>query len=285
MSFIEFVRNTRTEFEDFLQQKMPTQEDGEPIWKSLQGGKRLRPLLCILSYRARGGTAQDYEEALDVATAVELGHCASLCHNDIIDKDLERRGNPALWVENGIPRAMMVGHEAISWGFQISLDHGDDIAETFLGAWDQSLRGELREISARENQKGSTSTRLDIITKKTGGLFSAASKVGSQAADASQDLQKLMEEYGLMIGMAYQFADDLFELRNGKNEDLLKMLEDSGELKNATLEEYLEEEMRDVIKKSEKLSHNPRIPKSEFKEFLSEAPEFFVNQMLRESKY
>ncbi|KXA90994.1 hypothetical protein AKJ57_02835 [candidate division MSBL1 archaeon SCGC-AAA259A05] len=280
MSFIEFVRNTRAEFEDFLRQKMPTQEDGEPIWKLLQGGKRLRPLLCILSYRACGGTDQDYEEALDVATAVELGHCASLCHDDIIDKDLERRGNPALWVENGIPRAMMVGHEAISWGFQISLDHGDDIAEIFLSAWDQSLRGELREISARENQKVSTSIYLDIITKKTGGLFSAASKVGSQVAGASQGLQNLMKKYGLMIGRAYQFADDLFELRNGENGDLLKILGNSGELKNTTLEEYLERKTKNSIKKSEELVHDSRIPELEFKEFLNEAPKFFVDQML-----
>lgn len=281
----EFIEQTVADIENALRHRISGQSDGATLWKLLEGGKRLRPLLCILSFGACGGTDEGYGDALDVAAAVELGHCASLCHDDIVDKDLMRRGKPALWVEDGIPEALVAGHRAISLGLQISLTHGAEIAETFLEAWDRSLRGGMREIEARKGRNITAATYLDIIGEKTASLFSAASKVGAQVARAPPDLQLLMAEYGEAIGVAYQIADDLSEPHEGKTMELSSLMSQVGESGGAIpLQEFLRKEMEATIKKAEELSQDRRLPKGKFRSLLSQAPSYFVDKILAEGR-
>jgi geranylgeranyl pyrophosphate synthase len=282
MDFTVFVERTRGDIEGALRRRVVGRDDCKLLWKMLEGGKRLRPLLCILSFRACGGADGGYENALDVATAVELGHCASLCHDDIVDRDLRRRNKPSLWVEEGISEALMAGHRAISLGLQISLTHGSEIAETFLEAWDRSLRGGLREVETRKGKKLTGSEYLDIIAEKTASLFSAAAKVGSQVAGASRELQKLMEEYGAAVGVAYQVADDLSELHKGKPGELSSLIGQSYKSETAaSVQEFLNGEMKTAIEEAERLSRDERIPESEFKPFLSRVPMYFIGHLLK----
>jgi geranylgeranyl pyrophosphate synthase len=282
MDFAKFVEEARSDIESALQQRIAGRDDGGLLREMLEGGKRLRAILCILSFRTCGGKEEDYENVLDVAAAVELGHCASLCHDDIVDRDLRRRGKPSLWVEEGVPEALMAGHRAISLGLQISLTHGREIAETFLEAWDRSLRGGLKEVKTRKRQKLTTAEYLDIITEKTASLFSAAAKVGSQVAGASRELQKLMDEYGEAVGVAYQMADDLSELHEGKPGELSSVVGQSCELNAAdSVREFLSGEMETAIEKAERLSRDERIPESEFKPLLSQVPRYFTGLLLK----
>ncbi len=282
MDFINFVSETRVDIENTLR-RVTSQSDGKILWKLLEGGKRLRPLLCVLSFKACGGTDKSYRDALDVAAAVELGHCASLCHDDIVDRDLTRRGNPALWVENGIPEALMAGHRAISLGLQISLSHGAEIAETFLNAWDRALRGGMAEADMRRGRRISAARYFKTIEEKTASLFSAASKVGSQVARAPRDLQGLMKEYGEAIGVAYQLADDLSELHEGKAGELSSLVGETGRLGGVVpLQEFLKGKMEAAVKKAERLSRDRRIPESEFKRLLAQIPRYSIDKILGE---
>ena len=283
MDFARFIEGTRADIENALRRRISGLSDSEILWRMLEGGKRLRPLLCILSFRACGGTDENYGGALDVAAAVELGHCASLCHDDIVDRDLTRRGKPALWVEVGIPEALMAGHMAISLGLQISLAQGTEIAKTFLEAWDLSLRGGLMEIDVRKGQRNPVTLYSDIIAKKTASLFSGASKIGTQVARAPPDLQRLIEDYGMAVGVAYQIADDLSELHEGKTGELSSMMIEAGNPKGAaSIQGFLREKMEATVKRAEKLSRDKGIPESEFKPFLAQLPRHFVDQILGE---
>jgi geranylgeranyl pyrophosphate synthase len=276
MDFEEFVKKTVADVEGTLREIL-TREGSEDLQKLLEGGKRLRPLLCILSFRACGGGDGNYGDALEVASAVELGHSASLCHDDIVDRDLRRRGKLALWVEEGVPRALLTGHLAISLGLRISLEHGEEIARTYLDAWGKCLRGSMREIEVRSGGKETVNGYMNIIAGKTASLFSAASKAGSIVAGASEELQKLMEDYGMALGMAYQLADDFVELQAGRAEELWVV----EEFREANIpHEFLERKIRTFTRKAEKLSRNRKIPESEFKFFLACVPKYFVGQIL-----
>jgi geranylgeranyl pyrophosphate synthase len=283
MDFFEFIKKTRAEIDNALLRLISNRDDRRILLALIEGGKRLRPLLCILSFRACGGTDENYGGALDVAAAVELGHCASLCHDDIVDRDLTRRGKPALWVKEGIPEALMAGHRAISLGLQVSLTQGAEIAETFLEAWDRSLRGGLSEIEARKGQRIPVAAYLNIIADKTASLFSAASKVGAQVAHAPLELQGLIEDYGMAVGVAYQIADDLSELHEEKTGELSSMMGWASKLKGPTsLRGFLKGKMEAAVKRAENLSHERGIPESEFKPLLSRVPSYFVDQILGE---
>ena len=278
---IESMDKTMVEIENALRQRICGQNDGEILWSMVQYGKRLRPLLCVLSFKACGGINGNYGEALDVAAAVELGHCASLCHDDIVDKDFTRRGHPAFWVENGISEALITGHRAISLGLQVSLSHGAEIAETFLEAWDRALIGGSMEAEARRNRRISTVEYMKIIEYKTASLFAAATKVGSQIARAPHDIQNLMSEYGMAVGVAYQLADDLSELHENKEGELSSIVEWS-KVKNsaASISEYLIGEMKAAIEKAEELSLDKRLPASKFKPLLGQVPKYFTELIL-----
>ncbi len=282
MDFHEFVEEARAEIDDTLKRLLSDREDRKIIWKMIESGKRLRPILCILSFKACNGSDENYNKALNVAAAIELCHCASLCHDDIVDRDVTRRGKPALWVEAGIPDALMAGHRAILLGLQISFAQGAEVANTFLGAWDQSLRGGLMEIDVRKGLRDPIKFYFDIISKKTASLFSGASKVGAQIAYVSLNLQAIIEDYGMAVGVAYQIADDMSELHEKKEEELSSLM---GKVSNPAgasyIQGFLNTKIEAAIKKAEDISRDEQIPEGEFKSFMSQLPRYFVDRILR----
>ncbi|KXA90165.1 hypothetical protein AKJ61_01350 [candidate division MSBL1 archaeon SCGC-AAA259B11] len=283
--FYEFVHNAKSDFEEFLKEKVSKRKKGNRFYQILTGGKLLRPVLCILTYRVCSGSNLNSEEILNTAVAVELGHAASLCHDDIIDNDLVRRGSDAAWVENGISEVLIMGHRMISWGFQISLSQGRKIADTFLNTWDTCTEGELEEVEVKNNRKKiSPKTYSSIISKKTASLFSASAKAGSAVGHASLELQKVMEKYGALVGRTYQLADDLSEMPSKEDSELFKLLEKSNELEETPIDNYLKERMNESRKKAKKISQSEKIHNNKFKPLLSKLPDYFIKQKLEEKK-
>lgn len=281
--FHGFVQSTKSDFEEILKNKIYERRDGERLWEIMTGGKRFRPILCVLSYKVCNGAGSNSKSIWDTSVAVELGHSASICHDDIIDENYTRRKNSASWVKNGIPETLMIGHRMISLGFKIALSQGEKIAKTFLNAWDTSSEGELEEINVRYNRMEiSPAIYNSIISKKTASLFSAAAKSGSQIAEASQDLQKLMERYGLLVGRAYQLADDLSEIPEKENFELFELLEETEGQDWNSVDNFLRKNIEDNLKKAKKISENNEIPDNDFKSFLRKLPEYFINQILEE---
>ena len=104
------------------------------------------------------------EFSLEGAVIVELAHTASLIHDDIIDKDKERRGKTSLYVKEGIANAVLTGHRMLSLGFNIALKHGKEAAKLYIEAWNDVLNGEIDEVDF--NKK--SIKNLKKISTKTG---------------------------------------------------------------------------------------------------------------------
>jgi geranylgeranyl pyrophosphate synthase len=208
----EYLGKLRRDFNLHMYKKVKSNLDSSIAENIVSGGKRLRPLLLLLVFKAFNG--KDFEKALDVASALELAHNASLTHDDIIDVDFERRGKPTLWRQIGIGRALIEGHRLINLAFQIALSEGLEIAKIFLEAWDRASNGVLKELMHRE-LPGKT-LYLRIIKEKTASLFEAAAECGALIAGASPELIKQAKKFGEKVGIAYQLADDYVDIIKGR---------------------------------------------------------------------
>ena len=204
------------------------------ITSILTAGKRLRPLVAQLSFKVCTGgkeTPYQYQRFIESTVAIELAHTASLVHDDIIDKDKTRRGKPAFHIKEGIPKALLIGHQMLAIGFNIALSHGKKFAKLYVDTWGEVLNGEMREVdydedyddnAIKNDTDGITSKSkifkeyFKIINMKTASLFSSACKAGAIEAEASGEILDILANYGREIGLAYQLADDLVDLENGE---------------------------------------------------------------------
>jgi geranylgeranyl pyrophosphate synthase len=300
-------------FED-IEQKIQGIITDKSVLSILHGGKRLRPLLAAICFKACTQGKEEprlYQRFLEGTVAIELAHGASLVHDDIIDGDVTRRGEPAFYIKTGIDNAILTGHKMLVIGFNIALSHGEKIAKLYMDAWSGTLDGQLDEINFNSKDLQDVNITADskffqvysrIIDLKTATLFSAACKAAAYWADVSDELADLLGDYGREVGFAYQLADDLVDLEKGEMIDsvvipLLTRLEKKTS-KNGTLRAkairrkieknsseikkvYLEEISKHVAK-AQAVSNSPLIPETTFKKFLYDAPIYSINKMLEE---
>jgi len=306
----DFFDSSRKDLEEKIKKTISDQN----IILILEGGKRLRPLLAHLSFKVctQGNESRfQYQKALEGAVSIELAHTASLIHDDIIDKDKERRGKPAFHVKEGIVNAFITGHKMLAVGFNIALSHGKLVAKLYVESWDEIVNGELDEVNFNKNdinraKKISTKSTIfeaynKIIDMKTASLFSSACKAGAIEADMSGDILKAFADYGREIGLAYQLADDLVDLANGEMIDsvvipLLNKLENKITVRPLTvrmvkkkfdkhsskIQQLYLDEIKNHIENAEELSKLDIIPSSPYKDLLMDAPTSIINKMLRE---
>jgi octaprenyl-diphosphate synthase len=300
-----------------IEKKIITTVTDKEIVEILNGGKRLRALMAALSFKActRGKeTKEQYQKSLEGTVGIELAHGASLVHDDIIDKDVERRGKTAYHVQVGVGKAILTGHKMLITGFDLALKHGKDVARLYLDSWNEVVNGEIDEVYFNKNSVGiehiSTKSQIfeaynKIINMKTASLFSSACQAGALEADVSKQVLKVFADYGREIGLAYQLADDLVDLEKGELIDsviipLIKKIENSSikitEIKKVEIKRkfnknkdkikqiYVEEIQRHVNNAVE-LSQSKLIPSSNYKDMLSDAPRYIINKMLREINF
>ncbi len=305
--------------EDFFDSSLLDVEDkithtieDEKIRDILHGGKRLRSLLVQLSFKActKGKEeAHHYDRMLEGTVSIELAHGASLVHDDIIDKDAERRGKPAFHIKEGIANALLMGHKMLTTGFDIALSHGKEVAKLYVDSWNEVVTGEIDEVNFNKETGTANMSKSDlfdsyrrIIDLKTAVLFASACKSGVLEADMSGDILRVFGDYGREIGLAYQLADDLVDLENGEMLDsvilpLLNQIESKKSKMNFLkkreikkvfeknkdkIKEYYFEEIKKHIKNAEELSKSDLIPESVYKNLLGEAPSYVINKMLRD---
>lgn len=314
MDFAEFFRY----IQGVIREKIKREIDDEDMKYALEGGKMLRPAMLILSFKACNGKDEYYDNALESAMGIELAHSASLIHDDIMDGDDERRGKPSLHIIKGIGSAILVGHRMISKAFRISVNHGMENAKIFLDTWDKSLMGQLKDIDFTAHLKDILNGKkpeelvkeyFRIIEMKTASLFATACRAGAIEAKAPLEVRDLMEEYGRRVGIAYQLADDLVDIANGKfeegiimpiirafgdnvNEDLIeqikkdgnKILEEALRRNGLDLREMYMNEIKKQIMEANELADSPLIANSPYKKLLKEAPIYIVNAMIKNIK-
>ena len=175
-----------------------------------QKGKRIRPLLVLLSAQACGGAATDTTHR--AAALGELLHTATLVHDDVVDDAEERRGVfsiNALW-KNKI--AVLLGDFLLSRGLLLSLDHNDDsILHTLSDAVRRMSEGEFLQIEKSRLLDVDEATYFRIISDKTASLISACTKSGAVSVSDDEALIERMDAFGETLGLAFQIRDDLFD--------------------------------------------------------------------------
>lgn len=174
-------------------------------------GKALRPTLTMLIAEGLGGVA---EWAQKLGVAVQLIHDFSLVHDDIVDEDRSRRGQPALWVRDGMPTALNTGDALLTAAFLTITRSGApprlvQLAADLLGAATlEMVGGQQADIEATGKPPAELSAYLRMIDLKTGALLGAATGMGAVAARASLEVVSACETFGRTLGTAFQLRDD-----------------------------------------------------------------------------
>ena len=177
-------------------------------------GKRIRPLLVLLTTQASGG---DWHKALPAAAAVELIHNFSLIHDDIEDNSTLRRGRPSIWVKWGIPLAINTGdtmftlaHLAVldiekTNNHHITLEAVKILQTTCL----HLTQGQHLDISYEDEQVLPVEAYWPMIQGKTAALISACTEIGALIADVDKSTRKTYRRFGRDLGLAFQALDDI----------------------------------------------------------------------------
>ena len=194
---------------------------GEYIVNS--GGKRLRPLLVLLS-----ALAVNYkgDKHIHLAAIIEFIHTATLLHDDVVDESTLRRGNEtanAIWGDHS---SVLVGDFLYSRAFQM-LVNIDNMAVMKLMAdtTNQISEGEVLQLLNVKNTSTSEADYFNVIECKTAILFAAACEIGAIINNCEPATQQALHDYGLNLGIAYQLADDVLDY-NSTVEELGKNIGD-----------------------------------------------------------
>jgi geranylgeranyl diphosphate synthase type I len=178
-------------------------------------GKLLRPTLLLESALAVGGAVH---EVLPAAAGTEFGHVASLVHDDIIDGDQTRRGQPAVHAMYGADTAIVAGDALIFQLFSclaecrhagVADDRIVTALEILAHCGGDLCRGQLLEAEITQQRLLDVNIYLEMIELKTAALFSAACRSGAVLAGGREDWVQALGQYGTSLGIAFQIQDDL----------------------------------------------------------------------------
>ena len=174
------------------------------------GGKRIRPLIVLLSARACG--ASDLERIVKAAAMIEFIHTATLLHDDVVDNSDSRRGIKTAHQSFGNESTILVGDFLYSRAFQIMVQINHmGIMEVMSDATNIIAEGEVLQLINSGNPKITKEQYLEVIYRKTGKLFEAAMVVGGLLSNQSQTVLTTLQLFGKELGMAYQIVDDVLD--------------------------------------------------------------------------
>ncbi|KTD23813.1 octaprenyl diphosphate synthase IspB [Legionella lansingensis] len=173
------------------------------------GGKRLRPLLVLLSSHACGYKGQDH---ITLAAMVEFFHTATLLHDDVVDESTLRRGRETANEIWGSKASILVGDYLFTQSVQlmVSVDN-PQILRLLADTSHEISCGEVKQLVNRHNFDLSIEEYLDVIRAKTALLFAASAAIGAYLSRVGEDLAKRLYEYGLHLGNAFQLIDDALD--------------------------------------------------------------------------
>jgi len=173
------------------------------------GGKRIRPLLMVLSARLCGYRG-DYDKTLSVV--FEYLHAATLLHDDLVDGADIRRGNPVAHSIWGNPATVLVGDFLLARSIAIAAQANSvPIIDVLAHTTAQMSEGEIHQLLRRGDLAVDETGYMEVITRKTAYLIQAACQVGALLAEASEEQVQTLADYGYHLGIAFQMADDLLD--------------------------------------------------------------------------
>ena len=173
------------------------------------GGKRLRPLLMVLSARICGYTG-GYD--ITFSSAIEFLHAATLLHDDLVDDASLRRGKPVAHSLYGNAITVLVGDFLLARALAISADTGKlEVIKVISKLTEEMSQGEVFQLMRKGDIGLSEDEYLGVIGQKTAVLFESACKTCAILADASDKQKQALSAYGYNLGIAFQMADDLLD--------------------------------------------------------------------------
>ncbi len=177
------------------------------------GGKRLRPLMVLLTANALGyPQASSKTEHLDLAAIIEFIHTATLLHDDVVDMSSLRRGRPTANAQWGNAPSVLVGDFLYSRAFQMMVQIGNmDVMAILANTTNLISEGEVQQLVNAKNPDVTEANYLNVIDKKTAILFAAACEVAAVLCGATEAQRKALRSYGHKVGIAFQLVDDALD--------------------------------------------------------------------------
>ncbi|OGO12660.1 MAG: hypothetical protein A2Y53_01775 [Chloroflexi bacterium RBG_16_47_49] len=203
--------NGNTQLHDMLAYHMGWQ--GKPVNIDARG-KRIRPLLVLMTCSAAGG---DWKQALPAAAAVELVHNFSLIHDDIEDRSPLRRGRPTVWKKWGIPQAINAGDAMLTLAhLQLIRLTGKKSPSIVLNAVEilqqaclHLTQGQYMDLAYEKRNNVTIDDYWYMVEGKTAALISVSTELGALSANCDDQTRIIYRSFGRLLGLAFQVQDDL----------------------------------------------------------------------------
>lgn len=173
------------------------------------GGKRIRPLLLLLSAKALGCTSHS---RIRMGAVVEMLHTATLVHDDIIDEAELRRGRPSSNTTWGNSKCVLAGDWLYMQAFARSIEERNfHVLDLLISLTQQMVEGELLQIE-KLGHLINEEEYFDLIFRKTACLFKVSTQLGAAITNATSIVEGQLGEYGRNLGLAFQIVDDVLDL-------------------------------------------------------------------------
>lgn len=180
------------------------------------GGKRLRPMLLLLAAKALGQTNQNH---LILAAVIEFIHTATLLHDDVVDESELRRGKESANAVWGNAASVLVGDYLYSSAFEMMVRTGNMRVMEILSKTTTAIaEGEVLQLLNCNNPETTEAKYLEVISRKTAILFSAATRLSAVISRAEPELEENLALYGQHLGIAFQLIDDALDYKATKEE-------------------------------------------------------------------
>jgi geranylgeranyl diphosphate synthase type I len=174
------------------------------------GGKAIRPTLVLLAAEATGGSQG---AAVPAAAAVELVHNFSLLHDDVMDRDVTRRGRPTVWAVFGSAEAILAGDALLALAFDVLAASGHAAVPEGIRMLSAAVLdlvdGQHADVAFEARAQVDVSECVAMTEKKTGALLGCATALGATVAGAHPDQVTRLRDFGECLGVAFQHVDDL----------------------------------------------------------------------------
>lgn len=172
----------------------------------LSGGKRVRPYLAFLTYRAAGGK----KDILEILAGLELFHAFALVHDDIMDRGMERHGVPTTHRLYGDGQAILLGDLLFNWAYELIAP--TEARDVFAKMVDEVILGQMLDVDAVNRKKVSDRFLEDKMRLKTASYTFIRPLQFGAALAGKRGLFDWCERFGLPLGLAFQIQDDLLDL-------------------------------------------------------------------------
>jgi octaprenyl-diphosphate synthase len=185
-----------------------------PLRYACEGGKRIRPLILVLSAECIKSKKVESDAYL-AASAIELLHTESIIHDDIIDEENQRRGKPSFHVKYGYNSSILTADFVLGVILNISSKLKDPrIINELSNAATKMTEGEMMEIRLGKEMDITEDDYIKVLEFKTASLFEASAKIGAITGGGDEDQIHTMTSFGNLLGIAYQIHDDLIDWSN-----------------------------------------------------------------------